>query len=130
MKLKMAKNSLFAILLRSPWWVSAAIGVALAALAAALMPREYRLVGAMSALPFVVIAGLAARSQWRAPSAARIVLTLQATSALTWPAFADLLEQAFRRDRFAVERRGAGAADFALQRDGRQMLVSARRWKS
>ena len=129
----MAENSLFAILLRSPWWISAAIGAALAALAIALLPKDYRVVGAVSALPFFVIAALAARRQWRAPSAARVAQTLEAAGTMAWPAFADLLEQAFRRDRFEVQRRGASgssAADFELARDGRRMLVCARRWKS
>lgn len=129
----MAENSLFAILLRSPWWISAAIGTVLAALAVALLPKEYRIVGAVSALPFVFIAAIAARRQWRAPSTARVARTVETTAAMAWPTFADLLEQAFRRDRFEVQRRsgsGGSVADFDLARDGRRMLVCARRWKS
>ena len=59
MKLKTAPNSLFAILLRKPWWVSIAlVGViALAARARALVPQPYVVFGMMggstrrSALP-------------------------------------------------------------------------------
>jgi restriction system protein len=49
---------------------------------------------------------------------------------MPWPAFADLLEQSFRRDGYTVSRSQAAAIDFELNRDGRRMLVCARRWKS
>ncbi|MDO8420135.1 MAG: restriction endonuclease, partial [Rubrivivax sp.] len=38
MKFQMAKNSLFATLLRSPWWISAVIALVLGLLGAALLP--------------------------------------------------------------------------------------------
>jgi restriction system protein len=34
----MAKNSLFAALLRSPWWISAAVALALGLLSLTLLP--------------------------------------------------------------------------------------------
>jgi len=126
----MAKNSLFATLLRSPWWVSLAIAVVLALLAGALLPADYRAAGALSTLPFVVIAALAARRQWRLPSAARVAQTLEAVGTMAWPAFATLLEEAFRRDGYTVQRGKLAAVDFELERRGRSMLVCARRWKS
>jgi len=129
LKLQMAKNSLFAILLRSPWWVSVAIALVLALLSGALLPADYRIVGALSGLPFVVIGALAARRQWQLPSASRITETEAAVSAMTWPVFSGLLEQAFVRDGYTVQR-VKGAADFELERRGRKMLVSARRWKT
>ncbi|MDP1532722.1 MAG: restriction endonuclease [Rubrivivax sp.] len=130
MKLQMAPNSLFAKLLRSPWWISLAIAAVLSLLAAALLPAEYRVVGAMSSFPFVVISALAARRQWHLPNAAKVSQTHDIVSKMNWPAFADLLEQAFRRDGYSVRRDPAPAVDFALERQGRTMYVSARRWKS
>ena len=126
----MAKNSLFATLLRSPWWVSLAIAVVLALLAGALLPADYRAAGALSTFPFIVIAALAARRQWRLPSAARVAQTLEAVGTMAWPAFATLLEEAFRRDGYTVQRGKLAAVDFELERQGRSMLVCARRWKS
>lgn len=130
MKLQMAKNSLFAILLRSPWWVSLAIAAVLALLAGALLPAGYRLAGALSGLPFVFIGALAARRQWRLPSAARVSEAEAALATMSWPAFSALLEQAFARDGWQVRRGSTAAVDFELERQGRTMLVSARRWKS
>jgi len=131
LKFQMAKNSLFAVLLRSPWWISVAIALALCVLAFALLPHEYRVIGALSGLPFVIVGVIAAWRQWHQPSAARVAETQQALATMAWPAFALLLEQAFRRDGYTVQRgKTAAVADFELERQGRRMLVSARRWKS
>ncbi len=130
MKLKMAKNSLFAILLRSPWWVSLAVAAVLGAVAMALLPDAYRVVGALSGFPFLVISAMAARLQWKRPSAARVAQTQQAVAGMAWPSFAALLESAFVRDGYHVQRGKGDAVDFELERQGRRMLVSARRWKS
>jgi len=73
---------------------------------------------------------MAARRQWHLPSPARIAETHEAVATMPWPAFAALLEQSFRRDGYSVERGENAAADFTLERRGRRMLVSARRWKS
>ena len=126
----MAKNSLFAVLLRSPWWISAVLALVLGLLGAALLPDRFRVAGALSGLPFAVIAVIAARRQWHLPSTTRVAETQQALAAMAWPAFAALLEQAFRRDGYTVQRGKTDAFDFELERQGRRMLVSARRWKS
>jgi restriction system protein len=130
LKLQMAKNSLFATLLRSPWWVSIAIAAVLALLALALLPADYRVAGALSTFPFVVIAAIAAYRQWRLPSAARVSETAEAVGTMAWPAFAKLLEEAFRRDGYTVQHGTVTVVDFELERKGRKMLVCARRWKS
>ena len=126
----MAKNSLFAILLRSPWWISAVIALAVVAAGIALLPVQFRVIGVLSALPFVVIAVIAAKRQWHVPSATRVAAVQQALAAMPWPAFAALLQQAFERDGYAVQRHKTGAIDFELERRGRRTLVSAKRWKS
>lgn len=130
MKFQMAKNSMFAVLLRSPWWISIGLALAIGLVAAALLPDQFKAVGALSGLPFAVVGLLAARRQWHLPSAARIAQTQQALSSMAWPAFALLLEQAFRRDGYTVLRGKAAGADFELERQGRRTLVAARRWKS
>ena len=130
MKLTMAKNSLFAILLRSPWWISLGIGLAIGLVAMALLPADLRIVGALSGLPFLVIAAIAAWRQWQQPSRQRVDDTVAAVSAMAWPAFSALLEQAFRRDGYTVQPGRTPGVDFELERQGRRLLVSARRWKS
>lgn len=130
MKFQIAKNSLFAVLLRSPWWISALIALVLTVLAMALLPSHLRAVGALPGMPFVVIGVIAARRQWHLPSAARVDETHKALASMAWPAFVSLLEQSFRRDGYTVRRSKVASVDFELERNGRRMLVCARRWKS
>ncbi len=129
MRLKMAPNSLFAILLRSSWWISVAIALALVAAARALMPAQYWLFGAMGGLPFVAIAVIALVKQLGRPSSRRVEATLQSVGAMSWRNFSQAVEDGFTRDGYRVQRID-GAADFAVTRAGRTCLVAAKRWKA
>lgn len=129
MKFKMSRDSLFAILLRSPWWISVAVALGVGLLARALLPDHLAPYGAISALPFVVIAIMAAWKQLRAVSPKKAAATLEAAGALSWRDFSARLEEALTRDGYTVTR-GAGAADFALTKEGRSGVLSARRWKA
>jgi len=128
-KLKMSENSLFAILLRSSWWISIAIAAGLIALSRALLPSEYFLFGAFSAVPFIVIGAIAGWKQVRAPSPARIAGTLDTVRAMSWNDFANAIEAAFRADGFVVTRLQGEAADFEMLKDGRTVLLAGKRWK-
>jgi restriction system protein len=130
MKLRMAENSLFAILLRSRWWVSALVGLAFIALSLALLPASVRIVGAIGGLPFLGISVIAARRQWGQPSPAKVQALLEAAGAMGWNEFAEALAAAWRREGFEVRRLNGPAADFSLERQGRVTLVSAKRWKA
>ena len=130
MRLKMAENSLFAILLRSSWWISIATALAIVALSRALLPEAFWLYGAAGGLPFVVIAALAARRQWRLPSARRVAATVDGCQAMSRIEFADLIARAMRRDGHAVEALSGGAADFIVEKAGRRTLVGCHRWKA
>jgi restriction system protein len=129
MKFRMAPNSLFAILLRSPWWISLAIALVLATLAFALLPVELRPVGAASALPFLILGAMALKRQWNAPSQREIEAVRARIAVMGWPEFSALLAKGFERQGFEVEVM-QGGADFLLRRAGRQTLVSAKRWKA
>ena len=129
----MAQNSLFAVLLRSPWWVSVAVALAILALARALLPPAYVPFGAMGALPMVVIAVLAALRQWRQPSPLQVEQGLQALAAMGWRDAAAAIEAGLRRDGYAVRAVGAAAAagaDFEAEKAGRIVLVACKRWKA
>jgi restriction system protein len=129
MNLKMAPNSLFAILLRSPWWISIGISLLFVAVSRALLPHEYWIFGAMGGFPFLVIGLIALTKQLRRPGSRRVDEVLQAVRAMSWRDFSQALEEAFTRDGFSV-RRVEGAADLAVTRAGRTALVAARRWKA
>lgn len=127
--LKMAPNSLFAILLRSPWWISVGIALGFALASKALLPGEYWLFGAMGGFPFTVIGAVSAWKQLQRPSPRRVEALVQTVSAMPWRDFSAALEKAWSTEGQQVQRT-EGAADFVLVRQGRTTLVSAKRWKA
>jgi len=123
------KNSLFAILLRSPWWISIAVAAGLFAVARMLLPEAYALYAIFVALPFLVIGCYAGWQQLRAPSAKQIAATLESLRALSWDEFSAALEDAYRRDGYGVTRLNVAGADLELTKSARVTLVCGKRWK-
>ena len=127
MKLKMAENSLFAMLMRSPWWVSVLAALAVFGLVRLFMHEGYAL---FAASPFIVIALVAGWKRLRAPSGKKIAARLETLRGMPWEEFAAALEAGFRRDGYVVKRLEGGSTDFELVKDGRVSLVAAKRWKA
>lgn len=130
MKWTPRKNSLFAILLRSPWWYSFALALLVTLAAIALFPSNLKAAGALGSLPFVVIGVLALRRQLKQPSTAMVERTVQGLQALDWTRLAPLLQQTLRQQGYVVETSRRAEADFELLKDGRKALLLARRFKS
>lgn len=130
MKFKMSQNSIFAVLLRSPWWMSAGVAVLLCVGGFAALPRDFAAMGVFAAVPFAVISIMAAYKQLRAPSGARVQAVAEAAAAMSWAEFADTVEAGFKRDGCDVQRLQTPGADFALSKDGHVAIVSAKRWKA
>jgi restriction system protein len=127
MKWRPPEHSLFAILARSPWWVSLLVAAGIFAVARVFVPDVYAL---FVPLPFYATGGYAAWRQLGTPSAARVERTLAAVRALSWEEFAQALEDAYRREGYAVTRLDGAAADFELAKGWRKTLVAAKRWKA
>ena len=135
MKFKMAPNSLFAILLRSPWWISFVIAGATISATIAWLPARFAVYGAIGGLPIAGVGLIAAWRQLRAPSAVQVSANIDAALALPWRELVAALEKAWQQAGYRVERldgtKGAsGAADLRLSEKGQVTLVSARRWKA
>ena len=130
MKFKMAQKSLFAILLRSPWWVSVCIVAVFTLASIAVLPKPYVGFGVMGGLPFLVIGIMAARKQWRAPSATRVAEALAQAGAMSWRDFSGQIERIYAQQAYAVTRLNNSAADFQLDQGGHTALVSCKRWKA
>lgn len=129
MQLKMSENSIFAVLLRSPWWISVAIAVGIALAARFVVYEKYSLSVMAIAFPFLVIGVISFWKKRHIPSAGRIERTLEAVKAMSWRDFSSCVEQAFQREGFEVTR-ASGAADFILLKAGRTTLLSCKRWKA
>ena len=124
MRLTLPPNSLFAILLRSPWWISILLALGVFALV-----RHFFNPGlaAFAALPLMAIGTYAAWKQLRRPGAKRIAATLGRARALPWEGFCSALEEGFRREGYGVRREGD---ELQLTRSGRVTLVACKRWKA
>jgi restriction system protein len=127
---RMSEKSLFAVLLRSPWWVSFAVAAAVGVACYHLFPARFATVGALSGLPFAVIGVIAAVKQWGKPSAARLEATLAAAATLSARDFTDALEAAYKQDGCGVTRLSSAGADLSITKAGRLALVSCKRWKA
>jgi restriction system protein len=125
--MKLNENSLFAILLRSPWWMSLTIALGVFVIARLFVPPLY---AALVPFPFIAIAGVVIWRELRKPSAARVAKKLEALRALPREEFAAALERGFRREGYGVNRLRGEAVDFELTRAGRVSLVDCRRWKA
>jgi restriction system protein len=128
-KFKMSEKSLFAVLLRSPWWISFLLVAVVALLAGALLPDKYAGVGMLGGFPFFVIGCMAFWRQRNLPSDAHAEQVLQTLSGMGWRDFSALLETAFIRQGYSVTPL-QGAADLQLEKKGVITLVSAKRWKA
>lgn len=126
----MSEKSLFAVLLRSPWWISVALAVAVGVACFNFFPERFAVVGALSGLPFAVIGGIALWKQRGIPNPARIDETLQKLSALSARDFASALEAAYTNDGYTVTKISVNGADLSITKGGRTALVSSKRWKA
>src|SRR5258706_9446489 len=114
MKLKLHQNSLFAVLMRSPWWLSGLLAAGIFGATRLFMPIE---LAVFAASPFVVITVYVAWKQLRAPSAKRIAETLERLTAMSREEFTAALEAGWRREGYEVSRSG-GPFDLELRREG------------
>ncbi|MDZ5687878.1 restriction endonuclease, partial [Achromobacter xylosoxidans] len=81
----MSQNSIFAVLLRSPWWMSAGVALLLSVGGFAALPLEYAAMGVFAAVPFAVIAIIAAYRQLRGTLGARVEEGGEDTTGRSWP---------------------------------------------
>lgn len=127
MALKLHENSLFAVLLRSGWWVSALVAAGIFALVRIWLPVGY---AAFAALPFGAIACYVAWKQLRQPSREKLLKKLEKIRALPAEQFAAALEAGFRKEGWTVERLNTPRADLQLTQGWRVALVASKRWKA
>lgn len=130
MKLKMSENSLFAILLRSPSWISFAIVAVITLASIALLPRDYVTFGVLGGLPIFVVGVMATLKQWRAPNPARVAEALTQASSMSWRDFSGRVEAIYTQQGYAVSRLNSAAADFQLVKGSSTTLVNCKRWKA
>ncbi len=130
MALQISDKSLFARLLRAPWWVSFIVAVFVGAAAFALFPKDLKAAGALSSVPFIVIGLIAAWKQRGTLSPKQVEDALQKLGAMSAREFTDALAAAYERDGYKVERFTKPGADLAIEKQGYTTIVSCKRWKA
>lgn len=121
----MAKESLFNILMRQPWWVTLLVAFVLFWIVYAIFPP----VAPFMTLPFVLLAAFIAFKQWRRGSPFDTAETLTTLRAMSWDEFSAVIARSYRRQGYTVAPSQQAGYDFMLTRAGRVTLVQCRRWK-
>lgn len=130
MSIKISDKSLFARLLRAPWWVSFAVAAVVTAGMFALLPKDLKAAAALSGVPFIVIGLIAAWKQRNTLSPKQVEATMAKLSAMFSKEFADALTAAYQRDGYTVKPHSKPGADLVLEKNGYSTLVSHKRWKA
>ena len=121
----MAKENLFQILLRQPWWITVLVAFAIFWIAYAIHPA----IAPFVALPFVVLAIYIAFVQWRRGGPLDEAGTLATLRTMPWETFSGVVADAYRRQGYRVSPVNGRGYDFKLEKDGRVTLLQCRRWK-
>lgn len=121
----MARESLFDILLRQPWWISTLVAAALFAGAHWIYPP----VAFFVALPFLVVSAYIGYRQLRGTAGVNVDQKLAALREMSWENFSLVIAESYRRQGYAVTEAPESAYDFELAKGGRLTLLSCRRWK-
>lgn len=129
MAFKMSENSLFAVLLRSPWWYSALAGLAVIAISLVLVSGQYVLLGIFGALPFFGIAGFAGYKQFLLPSKNRVQEVSELAREMSASQIAEKIADSYIEERYDSSPFKGSEADLMLVRGNRTLLVCTKRFK-
>ncbi len=130
MQLKMRENSLFAVLLRSPWWYSFLIASAIILGAFALLRPAHAIYSIAIGGPFFGIAVFRAFKQMVSPGARDFARVETAVRGMNTRQFVDVLSRAYANAGYDVTPFKGKAADLQIEQTGRVTLVSCKRVKA
>lgn len=125
----MSENSLFAILLRSEWWNSALIGVAVIIISLILFGGIYLPLGVLGALPFFGVAGYIGLKQAKLPSKKRVQDVNTQAREMSAAQVAEKIAAPYVEARYDSDKFKGDAADLELTRGNRKYLLSSKRFK-
>ncbi|THU04114.1 restriction endonuclease [Lampropedia puyangensis] len=129
-KFSIPRHSIFGILLRSPWWVSIMLAIALSALLAAFIPREYVFFAIVSTFPLLLVGLVAGWRQLHMPSQERRAAVLTQANQMNWDTFSKNSLESWRILGIHATASEHAGADWRIAQEGKYTLVYARRWKA
>ena len=121
-----APNSLFAILVRSPFWVSLLLAIGTYFVAQHFVPPLFAIA---TTLPWLGTSAFAGWRQFKTPSPTRVAKTLEQLGAMTWPQFSAVMSEIFRSEGYSVSAKDDGVVSLVLEKTGYTTLAACRRWK-
>lgn len=126
----MSKNSLFSVLLRSPWWYSVLIGLFFILASTVIANGQYVILGVFTALPFFGIASYSGYKQAKLPSQKRVLEVAEQVQKMRPIQIAEKIAEPYIEARFDAEAFKGEAATLTLIRGNRTVLISAKRYKA
>jgi restriction system protein len=129
MAFKMAKGSLFAKLMRSPWWYSVIIGLLFIAASLLIAGGQYVILGIAGSLPFFGIAGHAGYKQSQQPSHKRVLEVAQQVQKMRAGQIAEKIADSYIENGYESNVFKGNAADLELTRGYRKILLCSKRFK-
>lgn len=121
----MARESLFQILSRQPWWLTLLVALFIFGIMQLVFPPLAPFV----ALPFAGVAGYLAFRQMRAGPSVNVEERLAALRSMPWENFSLVVSESYRRQGYNVEESKSAAFDFKVAKKAQITLVQCRRWK-
>jgi len=129
MAFRMAEGSLFALLLRSSWWISVCIALAIITLSLAIAEAQFLILGIAGALPFLGIAAYAGYQQYQRPSRKRIQEVAMEAKTMRADQLAKKIAARYIEKRFDCKTLKGGEANLELSRGHEKILLNSKRFK-
>ena len=130
MALKVSENSLFAVLLRSPWWYSVLIALFVVAVSVMLVGGKFLVFGLATSLPFIGIAIYSAYKQSQRPGKKRLLEVEQDARKMSVANMAKKIASNYENINFDVVPFKGDAAELELERGRHKFLLSCKRFKA
>lgn len=126
----MAKGSLFAILLRSPWWYSALLALLCVCVSILLVGSKFLIFGVAAAIPFIAIAVYSAYRTFQRPGKKRIIEVVAEARAMPARDLASRIAGNYEKINFDITPLKGDAAELELERGRHKFLLNCKRFKA
>ncbi|MEH6579007.1 MAG: restriction endonuclease [Amphritea sp.] len=130
MAFKMAKGSLFAVLLRSPWWYSVLIGLFILLVSLAVTDAQYMTLSIAGSMPFLAIGGYAGFKQLQQPSQKRVLEVSQQAKNMSAEIISEKIAANYIKSGYQSSAFEGNGADLELVRGHRKLLLCSKRFKA
>lgn len=130
MAFKMAKGSLFAVLLRSPWWYSVLIGLFILLVSLAVTDAQYITLSIAGSMPFFAIGGYAGFKQLQQPSQKRVLEVSQQAKNMSAEIISEKIAANYIKSGYQSSAFDGNGADLELVRGDQKLLLCSKRFKA